>query len=78
MSSEMNEPGHMTKVVTMPILMVKTFKKIFFRTDWPMSFKLGIHYRALKYYQSCSNFDPSLTFDLFTCQMSTLVSYAFV
>ena len=42
-----------------------------------MTLKLGMQHWVLKYYQVCSNDDPSLTLTYFTAR-SNLVSYAFV
>ena len=43
---------------------VKTFKIVFFGTEWPISLKLRIKHWTLKYYmhQGVSNDDPRLTF----------------
>ena len=55
-------PGHMTKMIAMPIY-DKDLKKISFSgTKRPMVMKLGMHHRVLEYYQVCSNDDPGLTF----------------
>ena len=50
-----NDPGHMTKMATMPIYGKNLLKIFSFGTNWPMLLKLG-------YYQVCSNDDPGLTF----------------
>ena len=72
-----NGPGHMTKMAAMPIY-GKNFKKIFFSgTKRPMTLKLGMQHRVLKYYQLCSNDDPGLILTYFTAE-SNLVPYAFV
>ena len=56
----------------------KNIKKIFFSgTKRPMTLKLGLQHRVLKYYQVCSNNDPGLTLTYFTAR-SNVVSYAFV
>ena len=66
-----NDPGHMTKMATMPIY-DKNFKKIFFSgikgpmtlklgmqgTKGPMTLKLGVQQWVHKYYHVCSNDDP--------------------
>ena len=70
-----NDRGHMTKVAAKPIYS-KNFK-IFFRTEWPRSLKLGLQHWALEYYQVCSVDNPRFPFDLFT-QKSPLVPYASV
>ena len=56
--------------------MVKALK-IFFGTKRPMTFKLGMQHRVLKYYQIRSNNDPGLTLTYFTTR-SNLVPYAFI
>ena len=67
----------MTKMAAMPIY-VKTFKKIFFYgTKRPMTLKLGMQHRVLKYYKIPSNVDTGLTLTYFTAR-SILVPYAFV
>ena len=72
-----NGPGHMTKIVAMPIY-GKNLKKIFFfGTKRPMTLKLGRQHRVVEYYQVCSNDDPGLTMTYFTTR-SSLVPYAFV
>ena len=71
-----NGPGHMTKMAAMPIY-VKNIKKIFSGTKRPMTLKVGMQHRVLKYYQVCSNDDPELTLTYFTAR-SNLVPYAFV
>ena len=71
-----NGPGHMTNMAAMPI-MVKTFKKIFSETKQPMTLKVGMWHRVLKYYQVCSNDNLGLTLTYFTAR-SNLVPYAFV
>ena len=56
----------------------KKHLKIFFSgTKRPMTLKLGMQHRVLKYYQVCSNVDPGLTLTYFTTR-SNLVPYAFV
>ena len=72
-----NDPGHMTKMATMPIY-GKNLKKIFFsRTKRLMTLKLGLQHRVFKYYKVCSNDDPVLTLTYFMAR-SNLVPYAFV
>ena len=57
--------------------MVKTLKSFFSGTKQPMTLKIGIQHRVLKYYQVYSNDDPVLILTCFTA-MSNLVTYAFV
>ena len=64
-------------MASIPIYL-KTFKNLLLGTDWPISLKLGIQHWALKYYQVCSNDDPSLTFDLFIQRSTLVLSYAFL
>ena len=72
-----NCPGHMTKMAAMHIC-GKNLKKIFFSgTKRPMTLKLDMHHRVLKYYKVCSNDDPGLTFTYLTTK-SNLVPDAFV
>ena len=67
----------MTSIVAMPIY-GKNLKKIFFSgTKQPLTLKLGMQHRVLKYYQIYSNDDPGLTLTYFTAR-SNLVPYAFV
>ena len=44
----------------------------FFGTKRPMTLKLGIQHRALKYYHNCSNDEPGLTFSIFICFLMLL------
>ena len=57
--------------------MVKILKSFFSGIKQPMTLKVGIQHRVLKYYQVCLNDDPVLTLTCFTA-MSNLVPYAFV
>ena len=43
----------------------------------PMTLKVGMQHRVLKYYQVCSNDDPGMTLTYFM-EWSNLVPYAFV
>ena len=43
----------------------------------PMTLKLGMQHRVLKYYQVCLNDAPGLTFTCFTAR-SNLIPYAFI
>ena len=56
--------------------MVKTLK-IFSGIKRPMTLKLGMQHRVLKYCQVCSNDDHGLTLTYFMAR-SNLVPYAFV
>ena len=57
--------------------MIKSLKIFFSETKRPMTLKLGMPHRVLKYYQVYSNNDPELTLIYFTVR-SNLVPYAFV
>ena len=67
----------MTKVCPSCPYMVKTLKIFFFGTKKPMTLKIGMQHRALKFYQVYSNDDLGLTLTYFTAR-SNLVPYAFV
>ena len=56
--------------------MVKTLKISFSGTKRPMTLKLSMQHRLLKYYQVYSNNDPGSTLSYFTAR-SYLVPYAF-
>ena len=74
-----NGPGHITNMAIMPIY-GKNLKEIFFSgTKQPMTLKVGMQHRVLKYmyYQVYSNDDPGLTLIYFIAR-SNLVPYAFV
>ena len=73
-----NDHGHLTQMAAMPRYGKKKTLKIFFcKTELPMIMKLCLQHRVLQYYQSPSNDDPMLTFDLFTL-WSILVTHLFV
>ena len=67
-----NGPGHMTKMVAIPI-----YGKFFSGTKRPMTLKVFMQHLVLKYYQICSNDDPGLTLTYFMAR-SNSVAYAFV
>ena len=72
-----NDLCHMTNVAAMPIYS-KNLKKIFFSgTKRPVTLKVGMQHRVLKYFQICSNDDPELTLTYFMAR-SNLIPYAFV
>ena len=61
----MNNLGHMTKMATMPIY-GKNPSKIFFSGNGePISKKLGMKHRWLKYYNVYINHDPVVTLTYF-------------
>ena len=60
----LNNPGHITKVAAMPIY-GKNPSKIFSGTGWPISTKLGMKHRRLKYYNVYINHDPVMTLTYF-------------
>ena len=59
-----NNLGHMTKMAAMPIY-GKIPSKIFSRTGGPISKKLGMKHRWLKYYNVYINHDPVVTLTYF-------------
>ena len=59
-----NNLGLMTKMATMPIY-GKNPSKIFSRTDGPISKKLGMKHRSLKYYNVYINHDLVVTLTYF-------------
>ena len=68
-------PSHITKMVVMPIY-GKNFKNLL-RNQRPITLKVGMLHRVLKYYQVYSDDDPGLTLTYFTAR-SNLLPYAFV
>ena len=67
----------MTSMAVMPVY-GKNLKKIYFSgTNRPMTLKVGMLHRVLKYYQIYSNDDTGLILTYFTAR-SNLVPYAFV
>ena len=55
-----NGPGYMTKMAAMPIY-GKNIKK----SSTPVTLKLGMQHRVIKYFQVCSNDNPGLTLTYF-------------
>ena len=70
-------PGHMTKMATMPIYGKNVKKSSSPDPKGSMTLKLGMQHQVHKYYQVCSNDDTGLTLTYFTAR-SNLVPYAFV
>ena len=69
-----NYSGHMTKMAAIPIY-GKNPSNIFFScTSRPISKKLGMKHRWLKYYNLYRNHDPMMILTYFT---TDLVAYAF-
>ena len=60
-----NNLGHMTKMAAMPIYGKNTSKIFFSRTGGPISKKLGMKHRLLKYYNVYINHDPVVTLTYF-------------
>ena len=58
MYNYINNLGHMTKMVTMPIYGKNLSKIIFSETNRRISMKLGVKHRWLKYYNVYINHDP--------------------
>ena len=71
-----NNLGHMTKMAAMHIYGKNPSKIFFSRTGGPISKKLGMKHRSLKYYNVYINHDPVVTLTYFMTR-STLVAYAF-
>ena len=71
-----NNQGHMTKMAAMLIYGINPSKIFFSGTDGPISKKLGMKHRCLKYYNVCINHDPVMTLTYFKAR-STLVAYVF-
>ena len=64
-----NNPGHMTNMAAMPIYGKNSSKKIFFSgTGGPISMKLGMKHRWLKYYNVYINYDPVMTLTYITAR----------
>ena len=63
-----NNPGHMTKMAAMPIYGKNPLKIFFSRTGGPISTKLGMMHRWLKYYNVFINHDPVMTLSYFTAR----------
>ena len=55
-----NNPGHMTKMATMPIYGKNPSKYFFSGTTGPISMKLGMKHRGLEYYNVFINHDLDL------------------
>ena len=60
-----NNLGHMTKMAAMPIYGKNPSKVFFSRTGGPISKKLGMKHRWLKYYNVYINHDPAMTLTYF-------------
>ena len=66
-----NNPGHLTKMAAMPIYGKNRSKIFLSRTGGPISMKLGMKYRWLKYYNvfiKNINHDPMVTLTYFTAR----------
>ena len=72
----LNDPGHMTKLATMPIYGKNPSKILFFGTGGPISTKLGMKHQWLKHYNVYINHDPVMTLTYLTAR-STEVANAF-
>ena len=71
-----NNQGHMTKMATMPMYGINPSKIFFSGTSGPISKKLGMKHRWLKYYNVYINHDPVMTLTYFKAR-STWVAYVF-
>ena len=60
-----NNPGHMTKMAAMSIYDKNPSKFFFSGTTGPISTKLGMKHRGLKYYDVFINYDLWMTFTYF-------------
>ena len=72
-----NNQGHMTKMAAMPIYGKNPSKIFFYGTCGPISMKLCIKHRWLKYYNVYMNHDPVMTLTQFMAARSTWVAHAF-
>ena len=61
-------PGHMTKMAAMPIHSKNRLKFFFSGTTGPISTKLVMKHRGLKYYNVFINFDLWMTLTYFTAR----------
>ena len=71
-----NNQGHMIKMAAMPIYGINPSKIFFSGTGGPISKKLGMKHRRLKYYNVCINHDTVMTFTNFKAR-SAWVAYVF-
>ena len=65
-------PGHMTKMATMPIYGKNLSKICFSRTGGPISTKLGLKHRWPKHYNLYINHDPVMTLTYFTASIHVI------
>ena len=63
-----NNPGHMTKMATMPLYGKNPSKFFFSGTTRQISTKLGMKHRGLEYYNVCINYDLKMTLTYFTAR----------
>ena len=63
-----NNPGHMTKMATMPIYGKNPSKFFFSGTTRPISTKLGMKHWGLEYYNVFINYDLWMTLTYFTAR----------
>ena len=63
-----NNPGHMTKMATMPIYGKNPSKIFFSGTSGPISTKLGMKHQWRKRYNVYRNHDPVMTLTYFTAR----------
>ena len=64
----MNNPGHMTKMAAIPIYGKNPSKIFFSGTGGPISMKLGMKYRWLKYYNVYIDHNPVMTLTYITAR----------
>ena len=63
-----NNPGHMTKMATMPIYGKNPSKIFFSKTSGQISTKLGMKHRCFKHYNVYINHDPVMTLTYLTAR----------
>ena len=63
-----NNPGHMIKMAAMPIYGKNPSKFFFSLTTGPISTKLGVKHRGIKYYNVFINYDLWMTLTYFTAR----------
>ena len=71
-----NNLGHMTKMATIPIYGKNQSKIFFSETNRPISMKLAVKHRLLKYSNVYINHDPVMTLTKFMAR-STWLAYTF-
>ena len=70
-----NNLGHMIKMAAMPIYGKNPSKIFFSRTNGPISTKLGMKHRGLKYYNVFINYDLWMTLTYFSMGKTFKMSF---